>query len=150
MRSWLALVAAVAVSLLLVTGYRIAGGGSYTPNKPASPCLPRKWGSISGLSSVENNLALSTLDGAACHLHTSAASLALAFANQKSLQRFQTAHGISDAELAAAAKSGVVRAFADAERSGTIDSTIAGILKAGAQALPAKWLLDEARRVLGG
>lgn len=148
MRSWLALVAAVAVSLLLVTGYRAAGGGSYAPHRPASPCLPHRWTPVSSLAAAENDLALSTLDGAACRLHTSAADLALALADPHTLERFQTAHRISNLELAAAARSGIVRAFADGERAGEIDSTLAGILQAGARALPEKWLLDEARQLL--
>jgi hypothetical protein len=148
MRSRLVLLAAIAVSLLLVTGYRAAGGGSYAPERPASPCLPRQWAPVSSLDSAENNLALSTLDGAACDLHVSAADLALAFASPHTLEQFQSARGISDLELAAAAKSGIVRAFADGERSGEINSTLAGILQAGAQAVPEKWLADQARRLL--
>jgi hypothetical protein len=148
MRSWHALVAAIAVSLLLVTGYRAAGGGSYAPQRPASPCLPHHWTAVSSLDAAENDLALSTLDGAACHLHTSAADLALALANPQTLAQFQRARRISDVDMAAAAKSGIVRAFADGERSGDIDSTLAGILQAGAQAVPEKWLADQARRLL--
>jgi hypothetical protein len=150
MRSWQALVAAVAVSLVLVGAYRAAGGGSYAPQRPASPCLPHRWAPISSLNAAENDLALSTLDGAACHLHTSAADLALALASQHTLKQFQHARRISDVALAAAAKSGIVRAFADGERAGQIDSTVAGILQAGAQALPQKWLADQARHLLDG
>ena len=149
MRSRPVLLAAIAVSLLLVTGYRAAGGGSYAPERPASPCLPHRWAPVSSLDAAENNLALSTLDGAACDLHTSAADLALALASPHTLDQFQSARGISDVELAAAAKSGIVRAFADGERAGEIDSTLAGILQAGAQAVPEKWLIDQARRLLG-
>jgi hypothetical protein len=148
MRSRPVLLAAIAVSLLLVTGYRAAGGGSYAPERPASPCLPRQWAPVSSLDSAENNLALSTLDGAACDLDVSAADLALAFASPHTLEQFQSARGISDVELAAAAKSGIVRAFADGERAGEINSTLAGILQAGAQAVPEKWLADQARRLV--
>jgi hypothetical protein len=148
MRSWHVLVGAIAVSLVLVAGYRVAGGGSYAPKRPASPCLPHHWAPVSGLDAAENDLALSTLDGAACHLHTSAADLALALASTHTLQQFQHARGISDVELAAAAKSGIVRAFADGERAGEIDSTLAGILQAGAQAVPEKWLADQARQLV--
>ena len=149
MRSWHVLVAAIAVSLVLVGGYRAAGGGSYAPKRPASPCLPHHWSSVSSLDATENDLALSTLDGAACHLHTSAADLALALASTHTLEQFQHARGISDVELGAAAKAGIVRAFADGERAGEIDSTLAGILQAGAQAVPEKWLADQARQLLG-
>jgi hypothetical protein len=148
MRSWHVLVAAIAVSLVLVGGYRAAGGGSYAPKRPASPCLPHHWAPVSSLDAAENDLALSTLDGAACHLHTSAADLALALASTHTLEHFQHARRISDVELAAAAKSGIVRAFADGERAGEIDSTLAGILQAGAQAVPEKWLVDQARQLL--
>jgi len=55
---------------------------------------------------------------------------------------------VDAAQLAAAAKTGIVRAFADGERAGEIDSTLAGILQAGAQAVPEKWLIDQARQVL--
>jgi hypothetical protein len=148
MRSWHVLVGAIAVSLVLVGGYRVAGGGSYAPQRPASPCLPHHWASVSSLDGAENDLALSTLDGAACHLHTSAADLALALASTHTLEQFQHARRISDVDLAAAAKSGIVRAFADGERAGDIDSTLAGILQAGAQAVPEKWLADQARHLL--
>ena len=148
MRSWHVLVGAVAVSLVLVGGYRVAGGGSYAPQRPASPCLPHHWAAVSSLDAAENDLALSTLDGAACHLHTSAANLALALASSHTLEQFQHARRISDVDLAAAAKSGIVRAFADGERAGAIDSTLAGILQAGAQAVPEKWLADQARRLV--
>jgi hypothetical protein len=149
MRRWLPLAAAIAVSLVLVTGYRVAGGGSYAPKRPASPCLPHHWAPVSSLDAAENDLAVSTLDGAACQLHTSAADLALAFANSRTLGQFQRARRISDAQLAAAAKTGIVRAFADGARSGEIDSTLASILQAGARALPEQWLADQARRLLG-
>jgi hypothetical protein len=148
MRSWLAFAAAVAVALVLVTGYRMAGGGSYAPKRPASPCLPHRWSPVSSLDAAENDLALSTLDGAACHLHMSAANLALALADPGTLARFQRIHRISDVQLGAAARSGIVRAFADGERSGEIDSTLAGILQAGAQAVPETWLADQARQLL--
>jgi hypothetical protein len=148
MKSWHALLGAIAVSLVLVGGYRAAGGGSYAPQRPASPCLPHRWSPVSSLDAAENDLALSTLDGAACHLHTSAADLALALASPHTLQQFQSARRISDVELGAAAKSGIVRAFADGERAGEIDSTLAGILQAGAQAVPEKWLADQARQLL--
>ena len=122
---------------------------SGAPKRPASPCLPHHWSSVSSLDAAENDLAISTLDGAACHLHTSAADLALALASTHTLEQFQHARGISDVELGAAAKAGIVRAFADGERAGEIDSTLAGILQAGAQAVPEKWLADQARQLLG-
>jgi hypothetical protein len=149
MRPWLALIVAVAASLVLVGAYRAAGGGSYAPHHPKSPCAARHWGDISGLDSAENELALSALDGAACTLHVSAADLALGLADSGSLRRFQAEHGISNLELAAAAKDGVVRAFSDGERSGAIDSTLASILEEGAKAVPESWLVDQAKRVLG-
>jgi hypothetical protein len=149
MRPWLTLVVAVVASVFLVGAYRVAGGGDYAPHHPRSPCLPRHWGDVNGLDSAENELALSALDGAACSLHMSAADLALALGQPGSLRQFQRDHGISDLELAAAAKDGVVRAFSDGEKSGAIDSTVASILEAGANAVPESWLVDQAKRVLG-
>jgi len=52
MRRWLPLAAAIAVSLVLVTGYRVAGGGSYAPKRPASPCLPHHWAPVSSLDAA--------------------------------------------------------------------------------------------------
>lgn len=139
---------ALLLSLALVLGYRAAGGGSYTPARVASPCLPRHWRPITGLGTAENEVALSALDGAACRLHTSAADLALALANPPMLQRFQAAHNISDADLASAAQAGVIRALADGRRSGRLDATLADVLQAAAQAVPRSWLLDQARQLL--
>jgi hypothetical protein len=147
-RQWLTLVIAVAASVVLVGAYKGAGGGDYAPHKPKSPCQPRHWGNVSSLDDAENELALSALDGAACTLHVSAADLALAFASRSSLERFKSEHGISNLELAAAAKDGVTRAFSDGEKSGAIDSTLAGILEAGAKHLPESWLVDQAKRLL--
>jgi len=148
MRPVVALGLALLVSVALVLGYRASGGGSYKPARVASPCLPRRWRPITGLGTAENEVALSALDGASCRLHTSAADLALALANPPMLQRFQAAHNISDADLAAAAQAGIVRAFADGRRSGVLDATLAEVLQAAAQAAPRGWLLDQARQLL--
>ena len=147
---WAAPVAALAAAAALVGGYHAAGGGGYTPSGVPSPCRPRHWPPVSGLTAIENELALSAIDGAACRLHTPAADLALALGDVGSLRRFQASHHISDAELVDAARLGAQRAFADGERSGAIDATLATLLQAGAQAVPKSWLLDQARRALGG
>jgi hypothetical protein len=150
MRRWLPPALALVLAISVVAAYHAAGGGSYTPSRVASPCLPRRWPPVSGLSAIENQLALSAIDGAACRLHTSAAGLALALGSTGSLARFQAAHHIGDAQLLDAARLGAQRAFADARRSGAIDASIATLLQAGAQAVPRTWLLQQARRALGG
>lgn len=144
------MIAAALVALLLVGGYRLAGGGGYRPSTVPSPCLGRHWGPVNSLGSAENELALSALDGAACRLHTSAADLALALGDNRSLAQFQTAHHISNTELAAATQAGVDQAISDGERSGAIDSTVATVLRYAVGALPEHWLLDQAKQLLNG
>ena len=117
-----ALVAAVA----LVAAYLALGGRSYAPASVPSPCAARHWRHVASFSDLENEVALSALDGAACRLHVSQGSLALAFTSTAQLRAFAHRHGLSTADVAAAARDGLLRAISDGPESTVegVDSTV--------------------------
>ena len=81
-------VAALVAAIALVGAYLALGGRDYAPASVPSACAPRHWHHVGSFTDLENEVALSALDGAACHLHVSQASLALAFTSTSRLRRF--------------------------------------------------------------
>jgi hypothetical protein len=139
--------AAVAALALVVTSLAL-GGASYHPRPVADPCQPRAWRSTSNLDELTQQLASSALDGAACELHVSRETLALALASPAGRQRF-----IDNPRLGAALRAGLVRAIDDAGRAGAIPAPLAGGLSAVAQRLPADQVVAAVRGaggLLGG
>ncbi len=128
--------AALAASAALAVAYLAAGGGDYEPTAVADPCAPRGWREPAGLEETAEQFALSALDGAACELHVSRETLAVALGTSESRAEFAAEYGIEDAELEAAVRAGLVRAIGDAERAGELDPLAAKGLRAVAARLP--------------
>lgn len=152
MRRGTALVAgAIAASALLVGVYLAAGGSSYTPEKVQDPCKHRAWRNPEGLEQIAEQFSLSALDGAACELGVSREELAQALASPRTRERFTDRYGISEAELARAIRSGLLRAVNDAEEAGALSPLVAGPLRAALRQLPldqAIELVNDARTLL--
>jgi hypothetical protein len=149
---WLPL-AALGASLVLVTSYLVAGGGEYEPTAVADPCEPREWSDPEGIEESAQQFALSALDGAACELRVSRETLALALATPESRAEFAADYGISDAELEAAVRAGVVRAIDDAEEAGALSPLVAVGLRAVAARLPVEdaiALIEDASGIFDG
>jgi hypothetical protein len=142
--------AALAVALALVGAYLVLGGRDYAPANVPSPCAPRHWHHVSSLTGLENEVALSALDGAACRLHVSQPSLALAFMSTSRLRRFARRHGLSTLEIAAAARSGLERAILDGRRAGAINQVEELLLRTATEHLPVDQLIRLVRGVVGG
>jgi hypothetical protein len=131
---------AVAAAVALVVLYLALGGSSYAPSSVQDPCEPRPWREPDGVEEAAEQFTLSGLDGAACELHVSRETLAVALATESSRERFAEEYGISDAELEAAVRAGVIRAIDDAEDAGALSPIVATPLRAAAANLP----VDEA------
>jgi hypothetical protein len=133
-----------AAAAALLVGVALArGGASYGPTAAPDPCTPRKWGPTGSLSSIAGEVALSTLNGAACRLHVQSATLALALSSDSSLQDFRQRHHVSDARLAAAIRQGLQQAVNDGQHSGDLNGIEADILQAAISNVPDSWLRRE-------
>jgi hypothetical protein len=141
-RSKLLVGAATLASALLVIVYLAAGGASYEPTPVHDPCEPREWRSPDSLQEVAQQFTLSALDGAACELRVSRERLARALATPEARERFARTHGIDDAQLERAVRSGLLRAIDDAEEAGALSPLVAAPLRALAQRLPVEAVID--------
>jgi hypothetical protein len=141
--------AAVAASAALVGAYLALGGRSYAPAAVPDPCTPRHWHAVHNLSDIENEVALSALDGAACRLGVSQPTLALAFTSTDRLDRFEADHHLSSAQVADATKAGLLRAISDGQRSGAINGIEAFVLRTAADQVPEDQLIRLVRGLLG-
>ena len=158
-RGWLLIAVAAVASLVLVGAYLAAGGSSYAPAEVQDPCQPREWRDPGNLEEIAEQFSLSALDGAACELGVPRETLARALATPQARERFAERYDISEGELAAAIRAGLVRAVDDAERAGAIPSVVAGPLRETVRRVPldqaialvndARGLLDEAQSFLG-
>ena len=141
---------AAAASIALVASYLALGGATYEPTPVQDPCDPRPWREPDGVEQAAEQFTLSGLDGAACELRVTRETLALALASESSRERFAAEYGISDAELEAAVRAGLVRAIDDAEDAGALSSIVAGPLRELASRIPvdqAIGLIQDARSV---
>lgn len=127
---------AAAASLLLVVVYLAAGGASYTPAQAQDPCQPREWRDPDGLRELAEQFSLSALDGAACRLGVSRETLARALATPEARERFGERYDISEAELAEAVRSGLLRAVDDAEEAGALTPLLAAPLRSALRDIP--------------
>lgn len=141
--------AALVAAAALVGAYLALGGRSYTPATVPSPCAARHWRHVASFADVENEVALSALDGAACRLHVSQGSLALAFTSTGQLKAFARRHGLSSEEVAAAARDGLLRAISDGQRSGAVGDVEAVLLHTAFEHIPTDQLIRLVRGLLG-
>jgi hypothetical protein len=142
-------IAALVAALALAGAYLALGGASYAPASVASPCAPRQWHHVSSYSDLENEVALSALAGAACHLHVSQPALLLAFTSTAQLQRFAHRHGLSTLEIAAAVRAGLERAISDGQKAGAVNEVEGLLLHTATQNLPLDQLMRLVRGVVG-
>jgi hypothetical protein len=147
-RGLVTVIVAALVAAGLVGGYALAGGTDYAPAATQDPCTPRHWPDVSGMSELETQVALSALSGAACTLGVSREELTLAFTDQDRLNQFARKHGFSKGRIDDAARAGLNRAIDDGERSGSINSVEAFVLRAAAAAAPIDRLISYVREAL--
>jgi hypothetical protein len=133
-------VGSIVAALALIVVSLALGGASYHPRPVADPCQPRPLRSPSDATELAQQFTLSALDGAACELHTSRETLALALATPAGRRRFA-----SDPRLGSALRAGLVRAIDDAERAGQLPSPVADVLSAIVGRLPADQLVGAVR-----
>jgi hypothetical protein len=141
-------VAALVAALALVGAYVALGGRNYAPAGVPSPCAPRHWRHVGGFSDLENEVALSALDGAACHLHVSQPALALAFTSTSRLRSFARGHGLSPLAVADAARAGLLRAISDGQHSGAVGDVEALLLRTAFDHIPTDQLIRLVRGLL--
>jgi hypothetical protein len=132
--------------------YLSLGGGSYEPSSVRNPCAQRSWRDPGGLEAVAQQIALSALDGAACHFGVSRETLTLALGTATSRARFARDHHVDSHELENAVRRGLVRSIDDAERAGAIGGFRATALRFGAEHIPIEQMaaLAETLRSLAG
>jgi hypothetical protein len=128
--------------------YLIAGGASYEPLAAADPCESRSLEVLSERGVLEG-VVLSALDGAACDLGVSREELTLAIADEAALAAFAAEHGVSEAEVDSAVRSGLIRAVDDAEAAGLLSGTVASIARLVAENAPVAATLDAFRAIPG-
>ena len=143
----IALAAVVAVTLVVV--YLALGGASYSPAKVADPCHLRAWRNPQGVGEVAEQVVLSAIDGAACKVGVSREAIVLAFANRDSLRRFARQHRITEKKLEELLRTGLLRAVDDAERAGSLDSTVADLVRGIVRRVPVGGLLDLLQQLPG-
>jgi hypothetical protein len=140
-----------AVVALSVPGtYLALGGGSYSPSSVRNPCAERSWRDPGSLQAVAEQIALSALDGAACHFGVSRETLTIALASSSSRAQFARQHHVDNHELENAVRRGLERSVDDAQRAGAIGGWRAAALRLGAEHVPVEQmagLVDALRTV---
>jgi hypothetical protein len=158
-RAQVLVVGSILAAVALTGVYLAAGGASYTPAQTQDPCKQRTWRDPEGLQQIAEQFTLSALDGAACQLGVSRETLARALATPESRERFTERYDISDAKLARAVRSGLLRAVDDAEEAGALNPLLAAPLRETLRSIPldqaielinnAESLLDDVQNFLG-
>jgi len=149
MRRALPLLVALAAVAAVLVPYLALGGASYEPSPVADPCAPRDWRDPGDLQAVLEQIALSTLDGAACELGVSREDLVLAVRDEESLEAFADERGISRADAEQAVDEGLERAVADADDAGALPGFVASLVRRTVEAAPPWLVLDALERLLG-
>ncbi|MCB0880833.1 MAG: hypothetical protein KDC33_01255 [Thermoleophilia bacterium] len=137
--------ASTLAGIALVGLYLLLGGGRYTPLASADPCDPRPWRDPQSQRALAEQVALSSLDGAACELHVTREELTLALASEGDLERFRTSRGLSRDEFDDVLRSGLRRAVSDGEEAGAINGVEAFILRRAVDNLPVQRLIEAYR-----
>ncbi len=141
-----ALVLACAVaSLVLVGAYIALGGGHYAPLASADPCQTRQWRDPEGTVKVAEQVALSSLDGAACALGVSREELTLALASDGDLERFRVRQGLTREQLDELLRKGLMRAVQDGQKAGAINGVEGFVLRRTVERLPVQDVIEAYR-----
>ena len=127
-------------SAALIAAYLALGGATYAPVAVADPCKPRAPTGAQANDPLQR-IALSALDGAACELRVPREDLVLGLADARSRAEFAREHGVDDAALERAVRSGLDRAIAEEERAGRLSGFEAGLLRQAAGALPVSQII---------
>ncbi len=135
------LVASILASLALIVSYIFAGGLDFKPTPVADPCDSRVWSDPVGLEDTAQQLAFSTLDGAACDLGVSRETLTRALASDQATEEFLAENDISREQFDQAIRSGLERAVDDAESAQAIDPLVASGIRTAIQILPVSELI---------
>jgi hypothetical protein len=146
------LIASILASLALIVGYVLAGGLDFKPTPAADPCDSRVWSEPTGLEDTAQQLAFSTLDGAACDLGVSREELTRALASDEATDEFLAENDISREQFDEAIRSGLQRAVDDAENAGAIDPLVASGIRTAIRFLPVSQLIpliQEASSAIG-
>ena len=141
-RNLATLACATALAASVPAAYLALGGGSYEPSSVRNPCAERAWRDPGSVQAVVQQIALSALDGAACHFGVSRETLTLALATSSSRERFARRHGVDSHELENAVRRGLERSVDDAEEAGAISGWRATILRFGAEHVPVEEMAD--------
>jgi hypothetical protein len=136
------LACSAAVALSVPGTYLALGGGSYSPSSVRNPCAERSWRDPGSLQAVAEQIALSALDGAACHFGVSRETLTIALASSSSRAEFARRHHIDNQELENAVRRGLERSVDDAQRAGAIGGWRAAALRLGAEHVPVEQMAD--------
>ena len=146
------LACAAALALAVPGAYLALGGGSYEPSNVRNPCAERSWRNPGSFQAVAQQIALSALDGAACHFGVSRETLTIALASPSSRARFARDHHVDNRELENAVRRGLVRSVDDARRAGAIGGWRAYALRLAAGHVPVEQMADLAAllRTLAG
>jgi hypothetical protein len=131
-----------ALAASVPAAYLALGGGSYEPSSVRNPCAPRSWTDPGGFEAVAQQIALSALDGAACHFGVSRETLTLALATSSSRARFARAHHVTNHELENAVRKGLDRSIDDAEHAGAIGGFRVTALRFAVDHIPVEQLAD--------
>jgi hypothetical protein len=142
LRSLATLACAAVLAASVPVTYLALGGGSYDTSSVRNPCAERSWRDPGDFQAVAEQIALSALDGAACHFGVSRETLTLALATSSSRARFAREHHVDNGELENAVRRGLERSVDDAERAGAISGWRATALRAGAEHVPVEQLAD--------
>jgi hypothetical protein len=138
-----AVLACSAVVAISVPGtYLALGGGSYEPSSVRNPCAERSWRDPGGVEAVAQQIALSALDGAACHFGVSRETLTIALATSSSRARFAREHHVDNQELGNAVRRGLERSVDDAQRAGAISGWRLTALRFAAEHVPVEQMAD--------
>ena len=131
-----------ALAASVPAAYLALGGGSYAPSSVRNPCAERSWRDPGGLEAVAQQIALSALDGAACHFGVSRETLTLALATASSRARFARAHHVDSHELENAVRRGLDRSIDDAHRAGAIGGLEETALRFAVGHIPVEQMAD--------
>ncbi len=134
------LLVALGLVAAVVVPYLALGGASFEPTPTADPCATRDWRDPGGVGEALEQIALSSLDGAACKLGVTREELVLAVRSEDALERFAREQGISRDDAEQAVRDGMLRAVDDAEEAGVLSERVASLARRVVQAVP-PWLV---------
>ena len=125
--------AGLVAGAVALIGLEVAQGGrDLGRDTTADPCVARPRAGGGGLDATLQGVVLDGLAGAACELHVSREDLVLSFGSGTGTQRVPWSPPVVER----AVRSGLVRAIDDAESRGSLNSVVAGVLRALAERAP--------------